>query len=50
LSQLLLAVPMCLLYELGLLIARFYVPKSVDDESDDIKDGESKGSDTQATV
>jgi len=27
LSQLLLAVPMTLLYELGLLIARFYVPK-----------------------
>lgn len=31
LSQLLLAVPLCLLYELGLLIARMYVPK-VDDE------------------
>ena len=29
LSQLLLAVPMTLLYELGLLIARLYVPKSV---------------------
>ena len=28
LSQLLLAVPMTLLYELGLLIARLYVPKS----------------------
>jgi sec-independent protein translocase protein TatC len=27
LSQLLLAVPMTLLYELGLLVARFYVPK-----------------------
>ena len=27
LSQLLLAIPMCLLYELGLLIARFYLPK-----------------------
>ena len=31
LSQLLLAVPMTLLYELGLLIARFYVPKSTED-------------------
>ena len=29
LSQLLLAVPMTLLYELGLLIARLYVPKSI---------------------
>ena len=27
LSQLLLAVPMTLLYELGLIVARFYVPK-----------------------
>ncbi|WP_108647317.1 twin-arginine translocase subunit TatC [Polynucleobacter rarus] len=26
-SQLLLAIPLCILYELGLLIARFYVPK-----------------------
>ena len=33
LSQLLLAVPMTLLYELGLLVARFYIPKSVDDET-----------------
>jgi sec-independent protein translocase protein TatC len=32
LSQLLLAVPMTLLYELGLLIARFYVPKPSEDE------------------
>jgi len=32
LSQLLLAVPMALLYELGLLIARFYVPKPSEDE------------------
>ena len=32
LSQLLLAVPMTLLYELGLLIARFYVPKPTDDK------------------
>jgi sec-independent protein translocase protein TatC len=31
LSQLLLAVPMTLLYELGLLVARFYVPKSTED-------------------
>jgi sec-independent protein translocase protein TatC len=27
LSQLLLAIPLCILYELGLLIARFYQPK-----------------------
>jgi sec-independent protein translocase protein TatC len=32
LSQLLLAVPMTLLYELGLLVARFYAPKASDDE------------------
>jgi sec-independent protein translocase protein TatC len=32
LSQLLLAVPMTLLYELGLLIARFYVPKPPEDD------------------
>ncbi|MBU3629829.1 twin-arginine translocase subunit TatC [Polynucleobacter sp. AP-Melu-500A-A1] len=35
LSQLLLAVPMTLLYELGLLIARLYVPKPSEDESTD---------------
>lgn len=34
LSQLLLAVPMTLLYELGLFIARFYVPKPSDDEAE----------------
>lgn len=34
LSQLLLAVPMTLLYELGLLIARFYVPKPTEDSAD----------------
>lgn len=34
LSQLLLAIPMTLLYELGLLIARFYVPKPSDDDAD----------------
>ena len=33
LSQLLLAVPMTLLYELGLLLARFYVPKPSGDEA-----------------
>jgi sec-independent protein translocase protein TatC len=33
LSQLLLAIPMTLLYELGLLIARFYVPKPAEDET-----------------
>jgi sec-independent protein translocase protein TatC len=33
LSQLLLAVPMTLLYELGLLVARFYVPKSSDEDA-----------------
>ena len=30
-SQTLLAIPMCLLFEIGLLVARFYQPK--DDES-----------------
>jgi sec-independent protein translocase protein TatC len=34
LSQLLLAIPMSLLYELGLLIACFYVPKPSDDGVD----------------
>ncbi|SNX28914.1 Sec-independent protein translocase TatC [Polynucleobacter meluiroseus] len=34
LSQLLLAVPMVILYELGLLVARFYVPKPDGDEAD----------------
>jgi len=33
LSQLLLAVPMMLLYELGLLVARFYVPKPSDEDA-----------------
>lgn len=33
LSQLLLAIPMILLYELGLLIARFYEPKPAEDEA-----------------
>ncbi|QWD64174.1 twin-arginine translocase subunit TatC [Polynucleobacter sp. MWH-UH2A] len=33
LSQLLLAVPMTLLYELGLLVARLYVPKSTEDSA-----------------
>ena len=32
LSQLLLAVPLCLLYELGILVARFYEPKLVEAE------------------
>jgi sec-independent protein translocase protein TatC len=41
LSQLLLAIPMTLLYELGLLIARFYQPKkSAEDIADDLKDAE----------
>jgi sec-independent protein translocase protein TatC len=35
LSQLLLAVPMTLLYELGLLVARFYVPKPSEEEAAD---------------
>jgi sec-independent protein translocase protein TatC len=40
-SQLLLAIPMTLLYELGLLIARFYQPKkSAEDIADDLKDAE----------
>jgi sec-independent protein translocase protein TatC len=33
LSQLLLAIPMTLLYELGLFIARFYMPKPADDKT-----------------
>jgi sec-independent protein translocase protein TatC len=41
LSQLLLAIPMTVLYELGLLIARFYQPKkSAEDIADDLKDAE----------
>jgi sec-independent protein translocase protein TatC len=44
LSQLLLAIPMSLLYELGLLIARFYVPKPSDDDVD------TATSDTQASA
>jgi sec-independent protein translocase protein TatC len=41
LSQLLLAIPMTLLYELGLLIARFYQPKkSAEDIADDLKEAE----------
>jgi sec-independent protein translocase protein TatC len=32
LSQLFLAIPMCLLYELGLFIARFYLPKTESEE------------------
>ncbi|MBU3537798.1 twin-arginine translocase subunit TatC [Polynucleobacter sp. UK-Gri1-W3] len=35
LSQLLLAVPMTLLYELGLLVARFYVPKPSEEDAAD---------------
>jgi sec-independent protein translocase protein TatC len=36
LSQLFLAIPMCILYELGLFIARFYLPKteSTEEKSD----------------
>jgi len=48
LSQLLLAIPMTLLYELGLLIARFYVPKPSNDE--DAKDADSKSADPQTTA
>jgi sec-independent protein translocase protein TatC len=33
LSQLLLAIPMTLLYELGLFIARFYTPRPAEDEA-----------------
>jgi sec-independent protein translocase protein TatC len=32
LSQLLLAIPLCLLYELGLFIARFVKPRAKEDE------------------
>jgi len=42
LSQLLLAVPTTLLYELGLLVARFYVPKPSNDEADATAATESK--------
>ena len=35
LSQLLLAIPMCLLYELGLFLARFYLPKNEKEASED---------------
>ena len=31
-SQLLLAIPLCILYELGLLLARFYVPKPTEQD------------------
>ena len=34
-SQTLLAVPMCLLFELGLLVARFYQPKEDEEETTD---------------
>ena len=34
-SQTLLAVPMCLLFELGLLVARFYQPKENEEETTD---------------
>ena len=35
LSQTLLAVPMCLLYELGIWLGRFYQPKPEEDEPTD---------------
>ena len=35
LSQLMLAIPMCLLYELGLLVARFYIPTPSDEAAED---------------
>ena len=44
LSQLLLAVPMSLLYELGLLIARFYVPKVSDDAADGTNEADTQAS------
>lgn len=36
LSQLLLAIPLCLLYELGLLLARLYQPKVDEDDLDEV--------------
>ena len=33
-SQLLLAIPLCVLFELGLIIARFYQPNPKEDEED----------------
>jgi sec-independent protein translocase protein TatC len=38
LSQLLLAVPMVFLYELGLLVARLYAPKSTEDAETNTED------------
>ena len=34
-SQLLLAIPLCILFELGLIVARFYQPKAADEEQKD---------------
>ena len=43
-SQTLLAVPMCLLFELGLLVARFYQPKEDEAEvpADESSEGDNK--------
>ena len=44
-SQTMLAVPMLILFELGLLGARFYTPKSTDEE-DDIDDNHNESKET----
>jgi sec-independent protein translocase protein TatC len=36
-SQLLLAVPLCLLFELGLLLARFVEPRAIEDATEEAK-------------
>jgi sec-independent protein translocase protein TatC len=40
-SQTLLAIPMCLLFEVGLFFARFYVRKNTDEESEGENESES---------
>jgi sec-independent protein translocase protein TatC len=37
-SQLLLAIPLCILFELGLLIARFYQPPPKEDDEGEVKE------------
>jgi sec-independent protein translocase protein TatC len=43
LSQLLLAIPMCLLYEVGIIVARFVPKKAVDAQGRDALDAEESG-------
>jgi sec-independent protein translocase protein TatC len=46
-SQLLLAIPMCLLYELGLFAARYFVKPKVEDDYVTPSDGELDGVDAE---